>query len=118
MQTQTKTQTITATNTTATVEPFPYFFKTLDEYKDLMTSDDVHQRYIQSYQAKIEAVRWALRVKKQHGLETVRHTIEAEMQKLHLDLDPWKYVYMVEFETRVLGRLAQELSVDYWYHTP
>ena len=118
MHTQTKTQTITATTTTATVEPFPYFFKTLEEYKDLMTSDDVHERYIQSYKAKNDAVRWALRVKKQHGLETVRHTIEAEMRKLHLDLDPWKYVYMVEFETRVLGRLSMELSVDYWYHTP
>ena len=112
MQTQTKTQTITS------IEPFPYYFKTLQEYKDLLTSDDGHQRLIQGNKAKIQAVRWALRVKKKHGLKTVRQTIQAEMQKLNLDLDPWKYVYMVEFETRVLGRLAQELSVDYWFHTP
>ena len=119
MNTQTQTKTITTTNvTTSTVEPFPYYFNTLEEYKNLLTSTDVHQRYITASKAKTQAVRWALRVKKQHGLNTVREILESEMQKLSLDLDYIEHAYMIEFETRVLGSVSQYFSIDFFYHTP
>ena len=118
MQTQTKTQTITATNTTATVEPFPRYFETLEEYKDLLTSDDDLQRYIQSNKAAREGIYWARRVKEKHGLETVMDMIQKEMTYYSFKLEPLDYWHMIEFETRVLGRVAQHFAIDFFYRIP
>ena len=118
MQTQTKTQTITATNTTATIEPFPRYFSTLQEYKDLLTSDDDMQRYIMSNQAARQGIYWARRVKEKHGLETVMDIIQTEMTNLSFKMDPLENWHLIEFESRVLGRVAQHLTIDFFYHIP
>lgn len=118
MQTQTKTQTITETNTTATVEPFPRYFQTLQEYKDLLTSDDDLQRYIMSNQAARQGIYWARRVKEKHGLETVMDMIQKEMTYYSFKLEPLDYWHMIEFETRVLGRVAQHFTIDFFYYRP
>ena len=118
MQTQTKTQTITATATTATVEPFPRYFSTLQEYKDLLTSDDDLQRYIMSNQAARQGIYWARRVKEKHGLETVMNMIQKEMTYYSFKLEPLDYWHMIEFETRVLGRVAQHFAIDFFYRIP
>jgi len=118
MHTQTKTQTITATNTTVIIESFPRYFSTLQEYKDLLTSDDDMKRYLMSNQAARQGIYWARRVQEKHGLETVMDIIQAEMDTLTNKMDPLDHWHLIEFESRVLGRVAQHLSVDFFYHTP